>query len=81
MAVQVANLGPSDAASVVITDTLPGSGTFVSASNGGTESGGVVTWPTVGTMTPADTVNYTVTFVAPSDGLDHQPRRRHQFHG
>ena len=29
--IQVTNLGPSEATSVVITDTLPGSGTFVSA--------------------------------------------------
>ena len=66
--VQVTNLGPSDAASVVITDTLPATGTFVSASNGGTQAAGVVTWPTVATMTPADTVSYTVTFIAPTSG-------------
>ena len=66
--VQVTNLGPSDAASVVVTDTLPATGTFVSASNGGTQAGGVVTWPTIATMTSADTVSYTVTFVAPTSG-------------
>ncbi|GAB4461397.1 MAG: hypothetical protein Kow0070_18910 [Anaerolineales bacterium] len=30
---------------IVFTDTLPAGAVFVSASNGGTESGGVVTWP------------------------------------
>ncbi len=30
---------------IVFTDTLPAGATFVSASDGGTESGGVVTWP------------------------------------
>lgn len=35
----------SSLADVVITDTLPAGLEFVSASNGGTESGGVVTWP------------------------------------
>ena len=48
--VEVVNLGPDAGTDVVITDTLPGTGTFVSASDGGTESGGVVTWPTIGTM-------------------------------
>ncbi len=67
-AVRVTNLGPSNATGVIITDTLPASGTFVSASDGGTESGGVVTWPSVGSMTPADTVTYTVTLVAPPTG-------------
>ena len=40
----------------------------MSASNGGTQSSGVVTWPTLATMTSADTVSYTVTFVAPTSG-------------
>ncbi|HET9912201.1 MAG TPA: hypothetical protein VFQ13_09950, partial [Anaerolineales bacterium] len=30
---------------ITLTDTLPAGATFVSASDGGTESGGVVTWP------------------------------------
>ena len=66
--VQVTNLGPSVAASVVITDTLPATGTFVNASAGGSNTAGVITWPTLATMTPADTVTYTVTFVAPASG-------------
>src|SRR5204863_504667 len=35
--------GPSTATSVVVVDTLPAGVVFVSASNGGTEAGGVVT--------------------------------------
>ena len=48
------NTGPSMAADVVITDTIPLSTTFVSASGGGSESGqapAVVTW-NIGTVLP-----------------------------
>ena len=38
------NLGDGEAENVTITDTLPDYITFVSASDGGTEAGGVVTW-------------------------------------
>ena len=40
----VTNTGPSTATNVVVTDTVPAGLTFVSATNGGTESGGVITW-------------------------------------
>lgn len=40
----VANAGPDDATGVTVTDTLPAGVTFVSASDGGTEDDGVVTW-------------------------------------
>ena len=66
--VEVVNLGPSAATNVLITDTLPSTGAFVSASDGGTESGGVVTWPTIASMAARDTVTYTVTYQAPSSG-------------
>src|SRR5204862_3743088 len=39
------NTGTAGATGVVITDTVPASTTFVSATAGGTQSGGVVTWP------------------------------------
>jgi uncharacterized repeat protein (TIGR01451 family) len=39
-----ANTGNANASGVVITDTLPANTTFVSATGGGTLSGGVVTW-------------------------------------
>ena len=38
------NTGNMDATSLVVTDTVPANTTFVSATAGGTESGGVVTW-------------------------------------
>ena len=42
--------GPSAASNVVVSDALPAGVTFVSADNGGTESGGVVTWPAVASL-------------------------------
>lgn len=57
----VTNVGPSEAVGVVITDTIPAGTTFVAASNGGTLSGSVVTWPTLGTLAPGGSVAYTVT--------------------
>jgi uncharacterized repeat protein (TIGR01451 family) len=45
---------------VVITDTLPGDVTFQSASNGGTEAAGVVTW-NIGTIAAGATGSVTVT--------------------
>ena len=38
------NNGNMDATSLVITDAVPANTTFVSATGGGTESGGIVTW-------------------------------------
>ncbi len=43
----ISNEGNTPIENVVITDTLPAGATYVSASDGGTESGGVVTWPTI----------------------------------
>jgi len=37
----------------------------VSASNGGTESGGVVTWPTIASLANGANASYTVTVTAP----------------
>jgi uncharacterized repeat protein (TIGR01451 family) len=47
--ISVTNFGPSSASSVVVTDTLPATVTFVSASGGGANNSGVVSW-TLGTM-------------------------------
>src|SRR5204862_5192449 len=44
------NNGPSPASNVAVVDTLPAGVTFVSADNGGTEAGGVVTWPPVASV-------------------------------
>jgi uncharacterized repeat protein (TIGR01451 family) len=40
-----ANSGNADAGGVLVTDAVPGNTTFVSATAGGTLSGGIVTWP------------------------------------
>jgi uncharacterized repeat protein (TIGR01451 family) len=40
----VKNIGNATATGVTITDPVPANTTFVSADNGGTESGGIVTW-------------------------------------
>ncbi|HEX9427987.1 MAG TPA: fibronectin type III domain-containing protein, partial [Candidatus Polarisedimenticolia bacterium] len=47
--ISYANGGTADATGVVITDTVPANTTFVSATLGGTLSGGVVTW-NIGTL-------------------------------
>ena len=55
-----ANDGNADANNVVLSDTIPAGFTFVAASGGGTESGGVVTW-NLSTLTPAQIGSVTVT--------------------
>src|SRR5207247_2302766 len=55
----VTNNGPSDAASVVVLDTLPAGVAFVSADNGGAEAGGVVTWPALATLANGANAVYT----------------------
>ena len=54
------NSGGADATGVVIQDPVPVGTTFVSATGGGTEAGGVVTW-NIGTI-PAGTTGLTVQF-------------------
>ncbi|MCI0437240.1 MAG: Ig-like domain-containing protein [Gemmatimonadetes bacterium] len=68
--IQVSNAGPSDATSVVVTDTLPpsSSATFVSASGGATLSGNVLTWPTSATLAAGGSVSYTVRVVIATSG-------------
>lgn len=55
----VTNDGEFDLSDVIAADTLPAGVTFVSASDGGIEDAGVVTW-TVGALAPGQTVTYTV---------------------
>src|SRR5207247_2083516 len=62
------NNGPSTAASVMVQDTLPQGVTFVSADNGGTEAGGIVTWPAAASIANGGTVTYSVTVTAPATG-------------
>ncbi|MEO8477005.1 MAG: hypothetical protein ABI572_08140, partial [Actinomycetota bacterium] len=57
----ISNLGPATARNVVVTDVVPPGTNFVSASGGGTESSGTVTWNlgdlSVGTVTRYVTVH------------------------
>ena len=65
--ISVTNFGPSSAGSVVVTDSLPASVTFVSASGGGLNNSGVVNW-SLGTLTNGQSSNITVTVSAPASG-------------
>jgi uncharacterized repeat protein (TIGR01451 family) len=58
--ISVANAGPDDATNVVVTDPLPAGAAFVSATGGGTESGGTVTW-NLGTVANGGSTDVTVT--------------------
>jgi hypothetical protein len=52
---------------VVVTDSLPATVTFVSATGGGLNNSGIVNW-TLGTLTNGQTSNVTVTVKAPASG-------------
>jgi uncharacterized repeat protein (TIGR01451 family) len=65
------NTGAAAANGVVIRDPVPAGTTFVSATGGGTESGGVVTW-NIGTINPGvtgQTVSFTVNVTATSGNV------------
>src|SRR5204863_173745 len=62
------NNGPSSAASVVVRDTLPAGVTFVSATNGAVQSGGVVTSPAVASLAGGGSLTYGETVTAPAPG-------------
>src|SRR5439155_1512590 len=66
--ITVTNNGPSDPSAVVVRDTLPAGVTFVSASDAGSEAGGVVTWPAVATFANGASLSRTVTVTAPTTG-------------
>jgi uncharacterized repeat protein (TIGR01451 family) len=59
-AIRVHNAGPSPAESIVTSDKLPGTGTFIDATGGATLSNGVLTWPSVAALAPGDSLVYTV---------------------
>ncbi|MEW5766056.1 MAG: hypothetical protein AB1797_00305, partial [bacterium] len=59
------NIGDTGAVSVVITDTVPAYTTFVSATGGGSEAGGLVTWD-IGSLEAGDSGTVTMTVVVDS---------------
>jgi len=65
--ISVTNFGPSSASGVVVTDTLPAGVTFVSATGGGVNNSGVVSW-SLGALTSGQVSNVTVTVTAPASG-------------
>ena len=65
--INVANVGPSLASNVVVSDSLPVGSTFVSASGGGIYTNGVVSW-LVSNFNNGATTNFTVTVTAPLAG-------------
>ena len=56
----VENVGDQDATGAEVTDTIPADTAFVSASAGGTETGGVVSWPAFD-LAAGDSITFTVT--------------------
>lgn len=65
--ISVTNFGPSIASGVVVTDALPPTVTFVLASGGGVNNGGVVNWD-LGALDSGEVSNLTVTVTAPANG-------------
>jgi uncharacterized repeat protein (TIGR01451 family) len=63
--ISVTNFGPSSASGVVVTDSLPATVTFVSATGGGLNNSGIVNW-NLGTLANGQTSNVTVTVKAPA---------------
>jgi uncharacterized repeat protein (TIGR01451 family) len=57
--ISVTNYGPSSAGGVTVTDTLPASVTFVSASGNGINTAGVVSW-SLGTLGSGQVSNVTL---------------------
>ena len=62
------NIGDAKATNALLTDQLPDNTSFVSAGDGGTETGGVISWG-LGTLNAGDggTVNFTVQIDNPLD--------------
>jgi len=66
--ITVTNLGPTAAVSVTVTDNLPTSVTFVSASAGGVFTAGQVIWTDLGSLAAGASTNLTLTVTAPANG-------------
>jgi uncharacterized repeat protein (TIGR01451 family) len=66
--ITVTNLGPSAAAAVVVSGSLPAGLQFVSATAGGLLSGGVVTWPPLPSLAYGAASNFSVTLMGSTSG-------------
>jgi uncharacterized repeat protein (TIGR01451 family) len=64
----VSNLGPAGASSVTLTDTLPASVNFVSATGGGNNQGSMVTWD-AGALSAGTGTNFSIIVTPLSAGL------------
>src|SRR5260370_3808133 len=63
--IDVSNLGPSVPSSLSVTDNLPASVSFVSASSGGVLSGSQGIWANLGNLAAGPSINRTVSVTAP----------------
>jgi uncharacterized repeat protein (TIGR01451 family) len=64
----VTNLGTDTATNVAVIDVLPAGAVFMSATSGGTNNAGVVSWPILANFVAGTRTNYTVTITASADG-------------
>jgi len=64
----VSNAGPDVSSNLVASDALPAGFNFVSASSGGKDTNGVVTWPLVKVLAVGAVTNYTITVNSPLVG-------------
>jgi hypothetical protein len=65
----ITNAGPSTSSNIVVSDSLPLSLIFVSASSGGKATNNIVTWPLIKALPVGGSTNYTLTVKAPSGGI------------
>ncbi len=67
--IAVTNFGPSVATSLVVTDSLPSTLTFISATGGGTTNGSnQVIWSSLGDLSVNGVTNLSITVKAPAEG-------------
>jgi len=65
----VTNAGPSTSSNIVVSDSLPLSLLFVSASSNGKNTNNIITWPVIKSLPVGGSTNYTLTVKAPSGGV------------
>lgn len=67
--ITVTNIGPLTASNVVASDVLPANVVFVSATGGGTNSKGVITWSLPSAFAAKSKTNFTVTVTTPAGAV------------